>query len=117
MQLQHYVLTCVVCGGFQHCQHTFPCHRWLNAGNVDAYRVTGAPHQTLGLGIRPAAQVHHPPSDGRKYWLVYSCLPQGFMGMEAFEDVMPMELDDGSFLWVRRFESPAEVPDHMLVFK
>ena len=39
------------------------------------------------------------------------------MGIEAFESIRPVELEDGSFLWVRRFESPAEVPEHLLVFK
>ena len=47
----------------------------------------------------------------------HAVLLQDFLGLEAFQDVPPVELVDGSFLWVRRFESPAGIPDHLLVFE
>ena len=37
--------------------------------------------------------------------------------MEAFEKTAPLEFADGSFVWLRRFRSPAVIPEHLLVFE
>ncbi|CAK0735256.1 hypothetical protein CVIRNUC_000551 [Coccomyxa viridis] len=42
--------------------------------------------------------------------------PEEFGGMEAFEKTAPLEFADGSFVWLRRFRSPAVIPEHLLVF-
>ena len=46
-----------------------------------------------------------------------TCLLKEFAGMEAFEETVPLELTDGSFMWLRRFHSPASIPEHLLVFE
>ncbi len=62
----------------------------------------------LYLGLHPWQGAFSTPS---------SFLVQDFLGIEAFGSIQPTEVEDGSFLWLRRFESPAEVPEHLLVFK